>query len=53
MKNQFRASLGSRAVLLKKKIGADYELLGIWKYFLWGKTSFFRAKNFNLSTKTL
>jgi hypothetical protein len=27
MKNQFWAGLGSRAVLVKKKLGADYEQL--------------------------
>ena len=91
MKNQFWAGLGSRAVLWKKKFGADYEQLlrpvflcfhrqkinlnFFWKYcsiwtkklhrievkkvkkvlgsnFYRGKPSFFRAKNFNVSTKT-
>jgi hypothetical protein len=55
MKNQFWAGLGSRALLVKKKFGTNYEQLlkNFGKYFLWGKTSFFKAKNFYVSTKTL
>jgi hypothetical protein len=38
MKNQFWAGLGSQAVLVKKKFGADYEqLLRPVFMFSWGK----------------
>ena len=42
MKNQFWAGLGSRAVLVKKKLGADYEqLLRAFFYVFKGKKKFF------------
>ena len=41
MKNQFWAGLGSRVVLVKKKLGADYEQLLRVFFFM-----FSRAKNF-------
>ena len=39
MKNQFWAALGSRAVLVKKKFGADYEKLFFFT-FSWTRNKF-------------
>ena len=51
MKNQFWAGLGSRAELVKKKFGADYEQLlrPVFLMFSWTKNRFFFFENIVVS----